>query len=752
MKNKRNLIMTELPRSKILYSVLIVTCVGWSNLVAANVSTSANYSVKQATFAASGTVVNLSNYRLANVVNGSFVVGKVAVAENDLLAGYKPKVPGLDSDGDGFADSDDVFPFDETEWADTDKDGIGDNADPTPDNAGGILTFSAASYRVTENETRLTIEVTRVDGEQGELSVDFALFDGSATASEDYQFISGRLTFLEGEISNSFEINIIDDELFEGEENFQVVLSNLVGDGSLGALTVAEVVIEENDDAPASGVIGFEFSSEMVNENDTGLNVRVIRRESSTGSVVVNYSTSDGSAVTASDYIATTGQITFADGETSQLISYQLIDDQLFEPDEQFSIELSNVSGDAVLAGSTSNITILDDDPLPETGVFAFVANRYVVDESAGVLELNIERIGGSVGEVSVEVEAIETTATGGVDFDFESETINFGDGETSKLITLLIHDDLLFESDETLALQLSNAIGTSIASPSTTEITIIDDDTAPVAGVVQFSGANYQQLESGGIVTVTLIRTNGNQGDFSVDFDTLDGTATSGTDYQLEDKTISFIDGETSRQVELVIYNDESYQGDRSFQISLANIQGAALLGQRNIATVNILEDDAIPSAGRVAFSGASYDSNEGRGTLTLTVIRTDGNYGEGSVDFSVEDNSAKNGNDFVATAETLYFSDGEINREISINLTDDSIIENNESFIVHLSNPQGVALGTPSSATVSIADNDQVTNENPPNKSGGGGSSGVLLILISLVSSMSQRHKNKRKRMSKH
>ena len=165
MKNKRNLIMTELPRSKILYSVLIVTCVGWSNLVAANVSTSANYSVKQATFAASGTVVNLSNYRLANVVNGSFVVGKVAVAENDLLAGYKPKVPGLDSDGDGFADSDDVFPFDETEWADTDKDGIGDNADPTPDNAGGILTFSAASYRVTENETRLTIEVTRVDGE-----------------------------------------------------------------------------------------------------------------------------------------------------------------------------------------------------------------------------------------------------------------------------------------------------------------------------------------------------------------------------------------------------------------------------------------------------------------------------------------------------------------------------------------------------------------------------------------------------------
>ena len=152
------------------------------------------------------------------------------------------------------------------------------------------------------------------------------------------------------------------------------------------------------------------------------------------------------------------------------------------------------------------------------------------------------------------------------------------------------------------------------------------------------------------------------------------------------------------------------------------------------------------------MAFSGASYDSNEGRGTLTLTVIRTDGNYGEGSVDFSVEDNSAINGNDFVATAETLYFSDGEINREISINLTDDSIIENNESFIVHLSNPQGVALGTPSSATVSIADNDQVTNENPPNKSGGGGSSGVLLILISLVSSMSQRHKNKRMRMSKH
>ena len=66
----------------------------------------------------------------AGVPNGDAVIDACGVCTND------PSSCGIDSDEDGVDDDDDAFPDDSTEWADTDGDGVGDNADTDDDDDG----------------------------------------------------------------------------------------------------------------------------------------------------------------------------------------------------------------------------------------------------------------------------------------------------------------------------------------------------------------------------------------------------------------------------------------------------------------------------------------------------------------------------------------------------------------------------------------------------------------------------------------
>ena len=70
----------------------------------------------------------------------------------------------------------------------------------------------------------------------------------------------------------------------------------------------------------------------------------------STQPVTVQYSTSNGTANAGTDYVAAAGAITFAPGVTSQTVEVQVLADTLVEPDESFSVTLSNPTGATITA------------------------------------------------------------------------------------------------------------------------------------------------------------------------------------------------------------------------------------------------------------------------------------------------------------------------------------------------------------------------------------------------------------------
>jgi hypothetical protein len=85
------------------------------------------------------------------------------------------------------------------------------------------------------------------------------------------------------------------------------------------------------------------------------------------GTVTVDYATADGSATAPGDYTSATGTVTFAPGDTSETVTVQTIDDTDFaEPDtETFTVNLSNVTGNANIADGTGVGTITDNDVAP---------------------------------------------------------------------------------------------------------------------------------------------------------------------------------------------------------------------------------------------------------------------------------------------------------------------------------------------------------------------------------------------------
>ncbi|MGI9105986.1 MAG: S8 family serine peptidase [Pyrinomonadaceae bacterium] len=125
--------------------------------------------------------------------------------------------------------------------------------------------------------------------------------------------------------------------------------------------------------------------------------------------------------------------------------------------------------------------------------------------------------------------------------------------------------------------------------------------------------------------------------------------------------------------------------------------------------------------------FSAANYTANEGDGSLTVTVTRTGGNNLPATVEYATSDNTvgvrcdsnsgmASDRCDYTTTLGVLRFAAGETSKTITIYLTDDAFVEGTETGRIGLSMPTNGDLGTQSTATLTVTDNDSApTSVNP-------------------------------------
>ena len=562
----------------------------------------------------------------------------------------------------------------------------------------GQFNLEASTASFDENAGTVSLTVNRTGGSDGSVSVTYATANGTALAGSDYSEATGTLVFANGETSKTISIDIVDDTDFEGNETFALNLSNPTGGATIGTGQTTITIVD--NDVLTPGVIALSSAAASVDENAGNIELTVERTGGSDGEVTVDFTTNAGTASEGVDYTLTSGTLTFADGVTTQTITVPILDDSEIDPNETFNVTLSNVQGGAALGTVvTTTVTIVDDE---QPGTLAFLQSEASVNEDDGTLTLTVARTGGSDGEVTVSYATADGTAEAGQDYTSNSGTLVFAEGETSKNIVLQITDDIDIEANETLTVSLTEPTGGAVLGAiNLVTVTIIEDD---VPGVLAFSTDTASVSEDGNSITLTVSRTNGNDGEVSVAFDTNDGTAIAGQDFTAQSGTLDFGNGVTSQEITIPIIDNTEINNDKVFTVKLSNVLGGASLGDLDTVSVTILENDI-----QLLFDPSSITVNENAGQATLTVTRIGDADAAVSVDFETENDTAVAGEDYQIASGTLTFAEGVMSQSVAVTLIDDVQQEQEESFKVNLSNPTGVAtLGSAPTATVDITSDD--------------------------------------------
>lgn len=110
---------------------------------------------------------------------------------------------------------------------------------------------------------------------------------------------------------------------------------------------------------------------------------------------------------------------------------------------------------------------------------------------------------------------------------------------------------------------------------------------------------------------------------------------------------------------------------------------------------------------AGYIRFTTTTFTVNESQGTAVITIVRTGGNQGTVSVDYSVLPGTATAGTDYIDSNGTLTFANKETSKRIQIQVKDDGQATLERTLTIELKNPQnGVGVGIPSRAVLKILD----------------------------------------------
>lgn len=241
----------------------------------------------------------------------------------------------------------------------------------------------------------------------------------------------------------------------------------------------------DRDDA-SPGTLQFSSAAFGATESSGAATVEVTRQGGAAGAVRVLVFIAGGTASPGVDFpwfIDYVESLQWADGDAStRTVSVPILDDTVLEGDETVHLALAFPEGGATLGSTSGSVITVADSENPLSGALQFASASFSAVESAGSATIGVTRTGGASGEVTVQVFMVSGSATIGGDvpqfIDYVAE-LTWADGEAApQSFPVPIIDDAMAETDETVSfLLLFPTGGAALGDPSSTILTIIDDD-----------------------------------------------------------------------------------------------------------------------------------------------------------------------------------------------------------------------------------------------------------------------------------
>ena len=221
------------------------------------------------------------------------------------------------------------------------------------------------------------------------------------------------------------------------------------------------------------------------------------------------------------NYTAESGTITFDDGQATATITIPVADDGIADGGKTFLIDLTNPTSASLGAVTHAVVTIADSDT---AGEIEFASDRVHRRSGIGSATLDVTRVGGSQGTVTVEyrvtggtaVPLVTFPASGDVDYEDNFGTLAFAPGQTTAEITFhyvadLINNDFetpVYRGPQTIQVTLGNPTGGATLDRATTSVLTINDEENQhgAFGISSFTQPSVN--ENDGKVQIDVFRT----------------------------------------------------------------------------------------------------------------------------------------------------------------------------------------------------------------------------------------------------
>ncbi len=520
------------------------------------------------------------------------------------------------------------------------------------------------------------------------------------------------------------------DMLIEGEnfytENLQPGIIDNDPSTDLPIVEVDFAIVSESD-----GVATLTFSLVDANKNpiinETGEDI------------TVDFNTVDGNALAGQDYTVISGTAIISADQSTVTVDIPIIDDAIFENTEFLTLQLSNVSENAVLGDPEASVRIYDNDGVVVTGETDFEGENVIftvtpssVIPAGAVFELHptnskatatkdVDYDSSTLRAYYIDAQGQEHTLVEGKDTGFD-----LPDGVKEFFVSYQSTVDNVLEANETVRMQVSttfvNTSGEAVENFAFGTATIVDVTEATIV----IGDAGSVEEADGAYLTYSVGLSNAVGEDVNISLNT-DGIATSGTDYdatleyQLADGTwasatngITLPADASTVSVRVAVTDDAITEGSETVilgatttnsQITDATDTGLGTItddrGSDNPdVDADITANISVANAANVAEDNASYSkftisldaaaAEDVVATLSLGVDSDAATDNAGSADYVVKYYTLDaNGTSYteITSGEVTLPAEG-TGVDVYVNITDDLLTENNETFTLTATN----------------------------------------------------------------
>lgn len=465
------------------------------------------------------------------------------------------------------------------------------------------LEITPHSTSVSENDgttqATFTVELNQ-PAPVGGVTISYNTYDGSAKAGDDYTQQNSSLSIPAGETKGYIQIPILGDTTQEGQEDFYIDLFN----PTKGILKSTNITGTINDDDQVQ--VG--ISSSDVSEGNSGDNNKMEFKISLTKDyplvtpLTINYQTQDGSpqsATAGSDYTATSGSVTFNQGDREKIVEVPILGDDVPEHDENLKMVLS---GSPYIIDNESESEIINDD-----GSFpgvSFATGDFSVIEgntSTKVLNFNFTLDEDALPNTSFEyyTQDDEASVTDNDYVAIPTTTYTVPAGTRDISIPVTINGDTKIEQDELFELKITNEKNINV-NGHTAKGNILNDDGSLAKVAFDLPSYSITEGDSGfKEVNASISLDYPALAGATLQYKTQDGTAkASENDYvQINPTLHTFSGGETSLTISLKVNGDTYVESDESFYLKILNGTDLEISGSEISTTIEIINNDIAPS-----------------------------------------------------------------------------------------------------------------------------------------------------------